>query len=414
MPPAAAPVLTCPAGDALAGGDPLADAVIAELDLHGDRVRHALAAGLRYGAAGPAGPAGPAGLDAPLPAAVAALLEQVETAPAGLDPLTPHRGDITTLSVPPLWFQLCSVPAALAHLYASPAVAGQLVRAGGQQDLATRRLVETGVWIRQALRPGGLLRGAPGYVATVRLRLRHARLRASATAGGRDTSAGGVPVSQADTARLWLGFTLVAYEALAAVGIEISGEEERHLYAYWSYVAHLLGIDDSLHQGVATHADARRLRDLLDSRTAAPDATSRALTAATVDAQARAMAGAPGTALSEEQVRTLIHRVLRQALGDGPAERLGLPAPTPAPTPTSAPAVAPATTDLMPLIGELNRQARYWQTFSASSAAEARRRALAEPGSAPEPVTGVLRGVTHCLPRRPAPPRGTRISAPAA
>ncbi|MFD4598184.1 oxygenase MpaB family protein [Streptomyces sp. NPDC058464] len=406
MPPA--PVLTCAGGGALAGGDPLADAVIAELDLHGDRVRHALAAGLRCGAAGPDV------LDSPLPAAVAALLEQVETVPAGIDPLTPHRGDITTLSVPPLWFQLCSVPAALAHLYASPAVAGQLVRAGGPQDLATRRLVETGVWIRQALRPGGLLRGAPGYVATVRLRLRHARLRASATAGGRDTSAGGVPVSQADTARLWLGFTLVAYEALAAVGIEISGEEERHLYAYWSYVAHLLGIDDSLHQGVATHADARRLRDLLDSRTAAPDATSRALTAATVDAQARAMAGAPGMALSEEQVRILIHRVLRQALGDGPAERLGLPAP--------APAVAPATTDLMPLIGELNRQARYWQTFSASSAAEARRRALAEPGSGsgsgpgsePEPVTGVLRGVTHCLPRRPAPPRGTRIGAPAA
>ncbi|MFF7472706.1 DUF2236 domain-containing protein [Streptomyces sp. NPDC008092] len=392
MPPA--PV-SAPVPDS---GDPLADAVIAELDLHGDRVRRALDTGLRYGTAGPDV------LDAPPPAAVAALLEQLEATPARFDPLTPHRGDLATLSVPPLWFQLCSVPAALAHFYASPAVAGRLVRAGGPQDLATRGLVETGVWIRQALRPGGLLRGAPGYVATVRLRLRQARLRASATGGGRDTPAGGVPAGQADTARLWLGFTLVAYEALAAVGIEISGEEERHLYAYWSYVAHLLGIDDTLHQGVATHADARRLRDLLDSRTAAPDGNSRALTAATVDAQARAMAGAPGLALSEEQLRTLIHRVLRQALGDGPAERLGLPAPVP----------GPATTDLMPLIGELNRQARYWQTYSASSAGEARRRALAEPG--PGPVTGVPRGsgTTHCLPRRPAQPQSTRFSAPAA
>jgi hypothetical protein len=336
----------------LTAGDPLADAVVAELDLHGAQARRALDMGLRNGLAS---------LDAEPPTAVTALLQQLETPPSWVDPLMLHRGDVVSLSIPPLWFALCATTCALAHTYTSPATARMLIRAGRPTDTAARRLTETGVWTRQTIRPGGLLRGRPGYLTTVEIRLQHARMRASAVEDW-NMGAPGLPIGRLDMARGWLGFTLIAFQALDAVGIGIGPEEERYLYQYWSYVAHLLGLDEGLYQSVVDHAGARRLLNLLDSTTPAPDESSTELTAALVHAQARAMAGAPGADLSEEQLRHLLHSVLRRAFGDEWGDRLGVP-------------VVPTATELIPLISHLNRQARYWQTYSASSAQEARRRA---------------------------------------
>ena len=351
-------------------GDPLADAVIVELDLHGPRARRALDAGLRNGLAS---------LGQQPPKAVAALLRQLEATPSWVDPLMLHRGDVVSLSVPPMWFGLCSITGALAHIYASPAIARTLVGAD-RPEMAARRIAETGVWARQTIRPGGLLRGAPGYVATVELRLAHARMRATSLTEW-DAGARGLPVGRLDMARTWLGFTLIAYQALAAVGIDITVEEERYLYQYWSYVAHLLGLDESLHKDVADHAGARRLQDVLDATVAAPDEISRALTAAMADAQARAMAGAPGALLSEEQLRHLIQSVLRRTFGEEMGDRLGIPG-------------VRAATDLMPLISQLNRQARYWQSYSPASSLEARRRALEQP--TPELKAAVLPCAPSC------------------
>ncbi|MGW0709424.1 oxygenase MpaB family protein [Streptomyces sp. NPDC002643] len=368
----------------LTAGDPLADAVIAELDTVGPRARQALDAGLRHGLAS---------LDERPPEAVAALLNQLEIPPPGIDPLLPHRGDVVTLSVPPMWFGLCSITSALTHIHASPAVARRLPRTDRPADRATRLLVETGVWARQTIRPGGLLRGGPGYVATAQLRLRHARMRARSLTDW-DTGVPGLPVGQLDMARTWLGFTVVAFQALAAVGIDTTPDEERSLYGYWAHVAHLLGLDERLWKDVTDHARARRLRNQLDTMTPAPDENSTALTATMIDAQAGAMAAAPGAVLTEEQLRALIHSVLRRAFGDDKASRLGIP--------------LPSATDLMPLIGRLNREARYWQNFSPASAGEARRRALT--GPAPELIAAVLPGPTAN--QRPA--RADTAGVPAA
>ncbi|NGO07055.1 DUF2236 domain-containing protein [Streptomyces sp. HC44] len=366
----------------LTAGDPLADAVIAELNLYGPRARRALDAGLRRGLPS---------LGQRPPAAVGALLRQLETTPSWVDPPMLHRGDVVSLSVPPMWFGLCSITGALAHIYASPATARLLAETGrpAADMAAARRLAETGVWARQTIRPGGLLRGRPGYLATVELRLAHARMRATGLTDW-DGGVRGLPIGQLDMARTWLGFTLFAFQALAAVGIDITPEEERSLYQYWSYVAHLLGLDENLHKDVVDHAGARRLHDLLAATTAAPDENSTALTAAMVDAQARAMAGAPGAVLSEEQLRHLIDSVLRRAFGEEWGDRLGIPG-------------VPAATDLMPLISQLNRQAQYWQTHSptsathspaSASAPEAHHRALE--GPAPELKAAVLPCDTSC------------------
>ncbi|MET7695170.1 oxygenase MpaB family protein [Streptomyces sp. NPDC005483] len=351
----------------LTAGDPLADAVVAEFDLYGARARQALGVGLRKGLAC---------LDEQPPEAVAALLQQVETTPSWVDPLMLHRGDVVSLSVPPTWFGLCAITSGLAHTYASPATARLLVRTGRPTPPVSRRLVETGVWARQTIRPGGLPRGGPGYVTTVEARLRHARLRATALTDW-DRGAPGLPVGQLDMARTWLGFTLIAFQALAVVGIDITGEDERRLYQYWSYVAHLLGLDESLYEDVVDRAGARRLQDMLDATTSAPDDTSRAAIAAVIVAQAHATAHAPGAVLSEDQLKDLIRSVLRRSLGNPAADRLGIPD-------------VPAANDLMPLISTLNRQARHWQTFSPASAQAAGRQAVDEPGPGPESITAVL------------------------
>ncbi|BBC30933.1 hypothetical protein SGFS_022270 [Streptomyces graminofaciens] len=356
----------------LTAGDPLADAVIAELDLYGTQARRALDAGLRNGLAS---------LDEQPPTAVAALLKQLETTPSWVDPLMLHRGDVVSLSVPPIWFGLCAITGALSHAYGSPTTARLLARTGRPTDMAARRLSEAAVWARQTIRPAALLRGRPGYVATVEVRLHHARMRVTSLTDW-DMGAPGLPIGQLDMARSWLGFTFIAFQALAAVGIDIGPDDERYLYQYWSYVAHLLGLDESLHRDVADHVGARRLQDLLDATTPALDENSTALTAALVDAQAHALAGVPGADLSEAQLRHLIHSVLRRVFGEEWGDRLGIPS-------------VPAETCLMHLISQLNREARYWQTYSPASAGEARRRRALE-GFRPQPEAAALPGGASC------------------
>ncbi|MEV5843498.1 oxygenase MpaB family protein [Streptomyces sp. NPDC051985] len=366
----------------LTGGDPLADAVIAELDLHGGSARQTLSLGLRKGLAS---------LNVRPPEAVAALLKQAENTPDRADPRVLHLGDLVSLSVPPLWFALCSVTSALTYSYTSPAVARALADAGQPKITPTQLLAKTAVWARKCMRPGGLLHGAPGYVATIELRLRQARMRATALADW-DTGAPGLPIGHLDIARTWLGFTLTSFRALAAVGIELNGDEERRLYQYWAYVAQLLGIDERLHGDVIDHASAGRLRDLLCTVTAAPDENSRTLTAATVDAQSRAMAAVPGAILPEEQLRDLILHGLWGAFGKETAARLGISRVT--------------ATPLMPLIRVLNQQARHWQTFSPESAQAARRNTLKESERWPTMAVLPLSAKQHAA--------GGRSSAPAA
>ncbi|MFJ8142790.1 oxygenase MpaB family protein [Streptomyces sp. NPDC096013] len=350
----------------LTAGDPLADAAIAELDLYGTRARQALDVGLRKGLAG---------LGGRPPEAIAALLKQVEATPSQVDPLMLHRGDVVSLSVPPLWYRLCAITSALTYTCASPATARLMVRTRPTPTVS-HWLVETGLWARQIIQPGGLLHGGPGYVAIVEARLHQARMRAAALADW-DTGVPGLPIGQLDTARTWLGLTLIAYQALAAVGIDITGEEERRLYQYWAHVAHLLGLDETLYRDIADHADARRLQHLLDAMPPTPDGNSRTAIAAMVDAQAHATAHAPGAVLSQHQLQDVIRSVLRRSLGNTAADRLGI-------------ADVPAPADLTPLISTLNRQARYWQTFSPASAQAARRQAADEPRPESDPTAAVV------------------------
>src|SRR5260221_6976070 len=141
----------------LAVGDPLTDAVIVEMDALGKEGRRILNAGLADGMESLT----------ERPPAITALLQQLETMPAWVDPDMLGRGEVVALSISPFWYVLCAIPSALVHTYASPAIARLLTQTGRLTTMAPRPLAETAMWAGRAPMPVGLLRGAPGYQATV-------------------------------------------------------------------------------------------------------------------------------------------------------------------------------------------------------------------------------------------------------
>ncbi len=332
----------------LAVGDPLADAVILELDALGKEGRETLNAGLADGLASLT----------ECPPAITALLRQLETLPAWLDPDILPRGDVSALSIPGLWFKLSAITSALVHTYSSPAIAKLLTQTGRLTSMAPRRLVETSMWAGQATMPGGLLRGAPGYQATAQVRLLHARMRSGALKRGWDTAEWALPINQVDVARTWLDFTLSSFDAMAALGIELTVTEQNTLYQYWHYIGYLLGLDDeSFYLDVTDHDSARELAHLLDLTIGAPDENSRALTAAMIEAQVGALAAAPRPLMSRAELTDLVHGILRRTFGDELAEQLGIP--------------ESAASPFLSLTVLANENARRWQTFSAEANARA-------------------------------------------
>ncbi|MGC0312464.1 oxygenase MpaB family protein [Kitasatospora acidiphila] len=299
----------------LAVGDPLADAVIAELDSLGKDGRRLLNQGLADGLDSLGDP----------PPAIAALLRRLETLPDWADPDALAAGDRIAHLVPPLWNTLAFSAGSLSHTYSSPSIARLLVQTGRLDTMASRRLAETGLWKISAILPGGLHRGAAGYLQTAQVRLLHARVRATALKHGWETERWGLPINQVDVARTWLDFTVVPYSFLAAVGFVLTDEEQRSLYEYWWHVAHLLGLDEGFFLGMRSHAEASALADLLDSTIEAPDHNSRVLNKALYDATADFLADAPRSTFTKESARDLLHAVARHFHGDAIADALGVP-----------------------------------------------------------------------------------------
>ncbi|ATB31081.1 oxygenase MpaB family protein [Melittangium boletus] len=329
----------------LAVGDPLADAVIVELDELGKEGRRVLNAGLEKGLDS---------LESP-PPAIAALLRQLETVPGWVDREALLRGDEASLSIPPLWSNLAFSVGALVHTYSSPAIARLLVQSGRLTTMASRRLLETGIWRIHGVLPGGLVRGAPGYIQTVQVRLLHARVRATTLKHGWEREQWGVPISQVDVARTWLDFNVVPLRALETMGITLTPARQQALYRHWWYVGHLLGLDEGFFLPVRDHADAGELLDLVDSTIQPPDENSRALVSALIDSTTDMLCAPKDTPFTRPLARDLLNALTRRFQGDARADELGIPA-----TPT---------TSLLPLIAASNAELRRWQFHTPESTA---------------------------------------------
>ena len=293
--------------------DPLADAVVAEIAALGSVARAALHTGLAAGLAAVPG----------APPAVVALLHDAETLPDWVEPERLRRGMLARLMPGEFWINASLGPGSLVHTYSSPAIARVLVGTGELVHMADRRLIETAVWNIETALPGGLLRGAAGYTATLQVRLMHARVRAGLWRRGHDTDTWGAPINQVELLRTWFDFTYVPIRALGNFGIHFTSSEIGDLYHLWHYIAHLLGVAPALYRQIVDQASAAAWLDLINSTSAPADANSKLLVDALLTSYGSQLV-APTLRIKPAQGIAVAHAFARHLHGDTIADTLDI------------------------------------------------------------------------------------------
>lgn len=183
---------------ALNAGDPLADAVVAEMhELGMSRMRQLVTQGIHHGLTSLADP----------PPALAALLTQTKTTPDYVDDELLDELSLPFFSAPAPVHIVSLSAGALVRVYESPSIANVLTTTGRLLEGADRRLQETGNWLLQVMQPGSLRAGQAGYVATLEVRMLHAHMRKLATDRHFDVTRHGTPINQVDLGRTWMDFT---------------------------------------------------------------------------------------------------------------------------------------------------------------------------------------------------------------
>jgi hypothetical protein len=298
---------------ALTTADPLADAVVEEIHERGRGVRADLARGIADGLCSLADPS----------PAVAALLTQAESLPDYVDDALLEEGPLPQYTMPNAVHAISLSAGALVRVYESPSIATVLAITGRLVDGAGRRLEETGKWVRTATLPGAMRRGAEGYVATLQVRMLHAHMRRLARSRGYDEPAYGAPINQVDLARTWMDFTITSYRAEAVMGFDLNAAEQDSLYRYWWYIAHVLGVDARLVEGIANNVQAQRVDDLLQAVTGPPAPESSALAHATLTAVAGTLHEI--VSVPEGMALRAMYALARLFHGNTTADELGLP-----------------------------------------------------------------------------------------
>jgi len=206
--------------------------------------------------------------------------------------------------------------------YCSPAGNKPLVFSGRLRASAARRLSETGRFVQAVCIADGLRPGAPGFVATARVRLMHAQVRRLLLASDYwDNTQWGSPINQLDMAGTVLLFSLVVVDGLRRFGFKFPPEEVSDVLHLWRTTGWLLGVRQDLL--ASTEAEARDLWDLIRLTQAPPDGDSRALALALLESP-RAEARSPAEVSRAEAVTAFGHGVARFLVEDHYADALGL------------------------------------------------------------------------------------------
>jgi hypothetical protein len=259
-------------GWALTTGDPLADAVVADMHHGHPRARQAVQHGIQNGLDSLTDP----------PDSVVALLTDTERLPDYADGELLDHGSAAFYTMPPAVHLVSLSAGALIRVYESPSIAAVLASTGRLIDGAERRIRETGKWAATAMLPGSLRVGQPGYIATLQVRMLHANMRRFVRTRGFDERAYGTPINQVDLARTWMDFTVTSLQAEESMGFGLTTSETATLYRCWWLLGHLLGIDARLIEGISSNEQANRVDELLQAVTGPLIAESATLAAATL------------------------------------------------------------------------------------------------------------------------------------
>jgi hypothetical protein len=212
---------------------------------------------------------------------------------------------------------------ALTASYCSPAGNKPLALSGRLEDETPRRLAETSRYVQLVSQPNALRPGGEGWIATVKVRVMHAAVRAMCLASPRwDLPAWGTPINQPDSAGTGLLFSWVVLDGLDKLGFVIEGGEREDLLHLWRYTSALLGVDHDLLW--SSEAEARSFWELLATTQGPPDEDSRKLARALLES------GRKGARTAEERARAermvpVSYALSRYFIGDAMADGLELP-----------------------------------------------------------------------------------------
>ncbi len=200
--------------------------------------------------------------------------------------------------------------------YCSPAGNKPLAFSGRLTGDVNTRLAETARFVEAVSHPGGLRFAAPGFSATVRVRLIHARVRHALRSSPRWRAAEwGAPINQYDMAGTVLLFSSQLLEGLRQLGQSVSDAEEDATLHQWRYVGRLMGVEEELL--CTSPSEARALWALLEATQGLPDLDSRKLTHAMVLQGAER--GAPEAAID------FGYALCRHLVGERYADAMELP-----------------------------------------------------------------------------------------
>ncbi len=296
-------------------GDPLADAAVASLSPFARPTREAMIDGLLAHGADSA-------LVPDAPEALRAVIRHAEHVPFWLDLARAARGGSVLLRAGPFGGIVLG-SYALAASYCSPAGNKPLMFSGRLTDETPRRLAETARFVLTVCSPGGMQLRAPGWIASVRVRLVHASIRQMLSRSDRwNTPAWGIPINQADMSGTVLLFSLVVLEGLSKLTYPLTPSDREDSLHLWRYVGYLQGVDPELL--CSTVSEARDLWDLLSSTQAPPDDDSRVLAQALLESALQS-AHTPQEIRRARRIVAFGYAVSRHLLGDAYADGLGYP-----------------------------------------------------------------------------------------
>ena len=288
-------------------GDPLADAVVRRFQqLPGGHGWRALDTALAIGHAE----------DDALEALLAAMREP----PAWVDLDLADAGAVATWRIGSFPLFLALTYGSLAFGYQSARLSRPLAATGRLEVMAGRRLGETSRWYVAATSPGGMRPGAPGWTATVRVRLVHALVRDHlARTPGWDHEQHGVPINAADAfATAIAGFFVVPMRALHDLGVRLSPAELEAIHHLWCWIGCAMGVPEHL---LPTSADdARQKVDEALALDEGPDEAGPRLMRALLDH------GLPLPGPTRKLSAHVTGGLARRWMGDEMADRLGVPA----------------------------------------------------------------------------------------
>lgn len=207
--------------------------------------------------------------------------------------------------------------------YAAPAGNKPLMLSGQLRERAPRRLAETARFVAAVCEPGGLRSRGEGHRISLKVRLMHAQVRRLVARSGRwDAAAWSAPVNQHDMLATGLLFSQVFLDGLRLLGLRIDPAEADDYIHLWRYVCWLLGVEPALLPD--REAEARRISECIYLTQGPPDADSRALTAALLQAPLQTARNDAERRAAELRV-TVSRQLCRLLVGNALADALGVP-----------------------------------------------------------------------------------------